>query len=196
MNEIKMNENIFTQRIAMRLAQFDALKADTTIYQAALRTEAALMQGNKILVFGNGGSATQASHFVAELVNRFYFNRKALPALALASDIANLTAIANDSDYRYVFSRQLEALGKPGDVAIGISTSGRSANVLEAFKIAKQMDLQTIALCGKFTGDLHNLAIDVIISIPSDDTPVIQELHLFMLHMLAEILEKNLFAGD
>lgn len=191
-----MSENFYEQKIAQRIAQFQTLASDTTIYKAVLRTEACLVQGNKILIFGNGGSATQASHFAAELVNRFYFNRKALPALALASDIANLTSIANDSAYQYVFSRQIEALGKPGDVAIGISTSGKSPNVMEALKTAKHMDLQTIALCGAFTEDLYKLAVDVIISIPSADTPVIQELHLFLLHMLAEMLEKNLFAGD
>lgn len=191
-----MNENLLEQKIAARVAQFQLLAHDKTIYKAALRAEACLIQGNKILVFGNGGSATQASHFAAELVNRFYFNRPALPALALVSDIANLTSIANDSSFQQVFSRQIEGLGKPGDLAIGISTSGRSPNVLEGLKKAKQMDLQTIALCGENTEALKQLEVDVILSIPSPDTPVVQELHLFLLHLLAELLEKNLFAGD
>jgi D-sedoheptulose 7-phosphate isomerase len=156
----------------------------------------ALQRGNKIMVFGNGGSSTQSSHFAAELVNRFYFDRKPLPGIALNTDIANLTAIANDSDYKYVFSRQLEAIGKAGDVAIGLSTSGRSANVLEAFKQAKKMGIVTVALCGEHSASMSALETDVVISVPSNDTPSIQEMHLFVLHTIADLLEKHFFGGE
>jgi D-sedoheptulose 7-phosphate isomerase len=114
-----------------------------------------------------------------------------LAALALTTDIANLTSIANDINYDAVFTRQLEALGQQGDVAVGLTTSGKSANVLKALESAGRMGLKTIALCGMHSDDLQNLGIDVIISIQSKDTPVIQEMHLFILHMMAECLEKT-----
>lgn len=157
--------------------------------------EQALRQGNKILVFGNGGSASQSSHLAAELVNKFYFDRKGLPAIALTTDTANITSIANDSDYRYIFSRQLEALGREDDAAVGITTGGTSANVIEALKAAKKMKMKTIALCGIRTDALKELGTDVIVDVKSTDTPVVQEMHLFFLHLMAETLEKNIFGG-
>ncbi len=107
----------------------------------------ALHQGGKILVFGNGGSASQSSHFAAELVNKFYFRRPALPALALSADMANITSIANDDEFASVFSRQVEAFGASGDVALGITTSGRSQNVLRGLAKAGEMGMSTMALC-------------------------------------------------
>lgn len=191
-----MNKKTFEKKIDMRLELYGKFKSDTSVFEASDLVEASLRNGGKVLIFGNGGSATQASHFTGELVNRFYFDRPALPCISLTADQANLTCIANDSDYKYVFSRQLEALAKPEDVAIGISTSGTSKNVLEALERAKEKNMKTIALCGRNTEKLQNLDIDVIISIPATDTPAIQELHIFALHLIAEILEQKFFAGD
>lgn len=184
------------RKIESRIDRLTALlEENTDLSDAVDAMETVLRKGNKILVFGNGGSAAQASHLAAELVNKFYFERPGLPAVALTTDMANITSIANDSDYRYIFSRQVEALGREGDAAVGISTSGTSANVLEGFEAAKKKNMKTIALCGNRTGALLESGVDVIVGVKSEDTPVIQEIHLFMLHMMAETLEKNFF-GD
>lgn len=143
-------------------------------------------------MFGNGGSATQASHFAAELVNRFRHDRSGLAAVALNTDTAALTSIANDSDYRYIFSRQIDALGREGDFAVGLSTSGRSSNVLEGFKTAKQKGLSTVCLCGSDTEALEPLNVDWLLSVPSKDTPAIQEIHLLFLHVLAGEVELHI----
>lgn len=195
MRGLLMNDD-FLKKIEWRVEQFRYFQDSSklTTFQDALKIlNEALASGNKILVFGNGGSATQASHFAAELVNRFYFNRRPLPALALTSDMACITSIGNDTDFKYIFSRQLEALGKGGDIALGLTTGGRSPNIMEAFRSAKNIGMRTIALCGPNTGELIAVGVDTIISVPSQDTPVIQELHLFFLHMAAEILEKKFF---
>lgn len=153
-----------------------------------------LRSGHKILVFGNGGSASQAQHFASELVNRFLRERPALAALALTTDTSALTSIANDADYEQVFSRQVEALGSPGDVALGLSTSGNSPNVLKALGKAKEMGLVTVALTGRAGGLLVDLA-DYLLDVPSDATPRIQEIHLLLLHLMAEDLENRLFGA-
>jgi D-sedoheptulose 7-phosphate isomerase len=150
-----------------------------------------LLAGGKILLFGNGGSAAEAQHFAAELINKFYRVRSALPALALTTDGSILTSIANDSSYDKVFSRQVEALGMPGDVAIGLSTSGTSANVLEGLRTAKARGLVTVALTGKGGAEMAALA-DHLLDVPSKTTPRIQEVHLIILHLLAELLEERL----
>lgn len=189
----------WTKTIDMRIQQLQQLKdQDQAVSEAAALIENSLKKGNKVLVFGNGGSAAQSSHFAAELVNKFYFERAGLPAIALTTDTATLTSIANDSDFKHVFSRQLETLGKPGDTAMGITTSGKSLNVIEALLRAKQLKLQTIALCGNNTGPLTAppLDIDVIIPVPTTDTPLVQEIHLFILHSMADMLERKFFAGD
>jgi len=192
-------QNAFRDKIDIRIAGFNLLKEESSsrpVFNALGHMIDSIEKGNKILVFGNGGSATQASHFAAELVNKFYFVRNPICAISLVSDMANLTSIANDSEYKYIFSRQVEALGKPGDVAIGITTSGRSPNVLEALDKAKKMNIKTIALCGNNTTPLIPLDIHTIIPIQSTDTPTIQELHLFILHIWAELLEKKFFSGE
>lgn len=191
--------NWFEEKISLRREQLslflDEQKVHGSLFKAIDTMEKTLKKGHKILVLGNGGSATQASHMAAELVNKFYFERKGLPALALTVDMANITAIANDSDFRYIFSRQLEALGQKGDTVVGITTGGASANVLEAFKTARQMNLDTIALCGQNTAALEGLEVDIVIAVKSKDTPLIQEMHLFILHTMAEVLEKKFFGG-
>jgi D-sedoheptulose 7-phosphate isomerase len=150
--------------------------------------------GKKILIAGNGGSAADAQHFAAELVGRYGFDRPSLPSLALTTDTSALTAIGNDYGYDYVFSRQLEGLGVAGDLFIGISTSGNSQNVLNAFESAKAKGITTVALVGRDGGKMGKIA-DYAIIIPSDKTPRIQESHLLVEHIICDIIEKEIF-GD
>jgi D-sedoheptulose 7-phosphate isomerase len=152
----------------------------------------ALKQGHKVLFFGNGGSAADAQHIAAEFVGRFAFSRPALPALALSVNSSSLTAIGNDFGFDLVFSRQIEALGRPGDVAIGISTSGNSPNVLRAISAARGIGMHTIALTGCTGGDLKNAA-DHCICVPSNETPRIQECHILIGHVIAELVEQTIF---
>jgi D-sedoheptulose 7-phosphate isomerase len=150
-----------------------------------------LRTGGKILVFGNGGSAAEAQHFAAELVNRFLKNRPALRAVALSTDTSVLTSIGNDSGFDRVFSRQVEALAEKGDVALALSTSGNSPNVINALKAAKKKKLVTIAMTGKGGGKMARLP-DHLLDVASSETPRIQEAHLFLLHLLAEEIENKL----
>ena len=151
-----------------------------------------LNAGGKMLVFGNGGSASQSQHFSSELVNTFYQERPALAALSLCTDTSALTSIANDSSFEYVFSRQVEAVGREGDIVLGLSTSGDSPNVIQAFKTAKKMGMLTVALTGEGGGAVGNIT-DILLDVPSKDTPRIQEVHLFLLHALAQEIEKRMF---
>lgn len=148
----------------------------------------------KTLIAGNGGSAADAQHFAAELVGRYGFDRAPLPSIALTTDTSSLTAIGNDYGYDYVFSRQLEGLGVKGDLFIGISTSGNSKNVINAFEVAKKIGITTVALVGRDGGEMANLA-DFTIIIPSNDTPRIQESHLLIEHMICDVIEKEIFAN-
>lgn len=151
-----------------------------------------LSQGNKILLFGNGGSAADAHHFAAELVGRFAFDRPALPALALSVNTSSITAIGNDYGFDQIFSRQIEALARPDDVAIGISTSGNSSNVLSAFATARKMGVHTVALTGKTGGKLKG-HVDQCVCVPSNETPRIQECHGLIGHILSELVEQAIF---
>jgi D-sedoheptulose 7-phosphate isomerase len=155
---------------------------------------ASLKSGGKVLVFGNGGSAADAQHLAGELVGRYLVDRRALPAIALTTDPSILTAVANDLGYDAVFRRQVEAHGRPGDVAIGISTSGRSRNVLAALECARANRLVTVGLTGAGGGPLAALA-DHLIDVPSSDTPRIQEVHGLVVHLLCQIVEDELTAG-
>ncbi|MFM8322527.1 MAG: glycosyltransferase [Chloroflexota bacterium] len=159
------------------------------LLQAAQAITAVLSAGGKLLVCGNGGSAADAQHFAAEFVGRFKLTgRRGLPVIALTADSAFLTAWANDTGFEQVFSRQVEALGSPGDLLIGISTTGRSRNLVEAFKVARQAGIGCLALLGKDGGDLLPLA-DAAIVAPAADTARIQELHILLLHLLCELVE-------
>lgn len=151
-------------------------------------------KGKKILIAGNGGSAADAQHFAAELVGRYGFDRPSLPSIALTTDTSNLTAIGNDYGYEYVFSRQLEGLGQEGDLFIGISTSGNSQNVINAFISAKDRGITTVALVGRDGGKMAAMA-DYSIVVPSNATPRIQESHLLIEHMICDIIEKEIFGG-
>lgn len=185
----------YHKNIELRKSLLDQMKSQTTVFRAIDMMLFAIKKGNTILVFGNGGSATQASHFAAEMINKFYLKRDGIPGIALTDNCGNITSIANDFDFKYIFSKQIEALGKPGDIAMGITTSGHSQNVLEALKTAKDKQLKTIGLCGRNTDDLNAAGTDLIIAVDSLDTPAIQEIHLFLLHTMAEKLEADLFGG-
>jgi D-sedoheptulose 7-phosphate isomerase len=152
----------------------------------------ALRQGNKILLCGNGGSAADAQHIAAEFVGRFAFDRPALPALALSVNSSCVTAIGNDYGFDLVFSRQIEALGQKGDVAIGISTSGNSANVVHAMSTSRRLGLRTAALTGCTGGRLKN-EVDFCLCAPSNETPRIQECHILMGHIISELVEDTIF---
>lgn len=155
----------------------------------------ALKQGNKALLFGNGGSAADAQHIAAELVGRFAFDRPALPALALSVNTSCVTSIGNDYGFDQVFSRQIEALARPGDVAIGISTSGNSANVLRAMLAARKIGLHTVALTGRTGGNLRN-TVDHCICVPSNEKPRIQECHILIGHIISELVEREMFREE
>jgi D-sedoheptulose 7-phosphate isomerase len=159
----------------------------------ALRT--ALRDGRTVLVCGNGGSAADAQHFAAELVGRFALERRAWPALALTTDTSALTAIGNDHGFDRVFARQVEAHGRPGDVLVGISTSGGSPNVLAAVETARSRGLVTIGLTGRDGGALGR-AVDVHLNVPSPSTARTQEVHITLLHVLCELVEQELVDAD
>src|SRR6266436_6188588 len=148
----------------------------------------ALRQGNKVLLFGNGGSAADAQHIAAEFVGRFAFDRPALPALALSVNTSCVTAIGNDYGFDRVFSRQIEAIARPGDVAIGITTSGNSPNVLNAMTAARKIRVHTVGLTGRNGGKLKE-CVDYCICVSSDETPRIQECHILVGHIISELVE-------
>ena len=151
----------------------------------------ALHQGGKILFFGNGGSAADAQHLATELAVRFKTTRKAIAAIALGTDAAMLTAVGNDLGFEEIFARQIEALGRPGDVALAMTTSGKSANILRALRTARRLGLIAAALGGKGGGDLAGLA-DPMLVVPSDVTARIQEMHVLLGHALCEAIEVGL----
>jgi D-sedoheptulose 7-phosphate isomerase len=174
------------------------LRSSEVILTIAKVTEllvTAFRQGNKVLLFGNGGSAADAQHIAAELLGRFAFNRPALPAIALSLNSTCLTAVGNDYGFDQIFSRQLEALARAGDVSLAISTSGNSQNVLNAVATARKMGLHTIALTGQTGGKLRN-HVDHCICVPSNDTPRIQECHIMIGHILSELVEMELFSDQ
>ncbi len=178
------------------LATMELLRADATfvstlssIAETLIRT---FREGNKVLLFGNGGSANDAQHIATELVGRFAFDRPALPALSLAESLSSVTAIANDHGFEEVFSRQIEALARPGDIGIAISTSGNSPNVLHGVAAANKIGLLTVGLTGRSGGKLRSI-VKQCIRVPSDDTPRIQECHTLIGHILSQLVEQELF---
>jgi len=175
-----------------------AQKAADDILRLAEWIQKSLEQGGKLLIFGNGGSAADAQHMAAEFVNRFLINRRPLAALALSTDTSVLTSIANDFSYDQIFAKQVQALGKPEDLALGISTSGNSPNVVKAIEAAREIGMKTAALTGGISrpgGDLAGLC-DLVLNVPSGATPHIQEAHLWVEHLLCEIVEKQMFANN
>jgi D-sedoheptulose 7-phosphate isomerase len=172
--------------LALKRRFFD--ESAPLILDAGRRIAKALGAGGRLLVFGNGGSAADAQHFAAELAGRFQRERKALSALALTTDPSVITALANDYGFEHVFRRQIEAHGRAGDVAFGITTSGRSKNVIEALRTARQRGLLTLGLTGRGGGALREM-VDLLIDVPHDSTQRIQEVHGMVLHLLSEIVE-------
>ena len=164
------------------------------IVKVAQECVAVYRRGKKTMIAGNGGSAADAQHIAAELVGRYGFDRPSIPSLALTTDTSNLTAIGNDYGYDKVFSRQLEGMSQEGDLFIGISTSGNSQNIINAFESAKERGVITVALVGRDGGKMATMA-DFSIIIPSNATPRIQESHILIGHILCDIIEKELFGG-
>lgn len=181
--------------VADSIAVKQRLLDDTAMHQSIVAVAKccieAFRRGNKLLVAGNGGSAADAQHLAAELVARFEFDRPGLAAIALSTDTSALTAIGNDYGYEFLFSRQLEALARPGDVFIGITTSGNSKNVLKAMDAAGKLGVTRVALCG--TGGRVREVAEHVLAAPSAHTPRIQECHILIIHMLCALLEENLF---
>lgn len=169
-----------------------AERCGPAIAEAAGVITGCLREGGKVFFFGNGGSAADAQHLAAEFVGRFVLERRALPAIALTTDSSILTAIGNDYGFDQVFVRQVRALGHPGDVAVGISSSGNSPNVVEAIRVAADQGLRTIAMAGKDGGPLAKAA-EIAIVIPSSNTARIQECHITVGHLLCELVETELF---
>lgn len=190
------------QQMLDRISKLAAASVDTkrrfftaqadAVARAALMVIEALREGRKILLFGNGGSAADAQHLAAEFVNRYQMERPGLPAIALTTDTSILTSIANDTTFEELFSRQIEALGQAGDVAIAITTSGRSPNVVRGVQTARQRGLRTIGLLGKDGGMVKDF-VDLPIIVPSDSTSRIQEVHITIGHIVCELVERSLY---
>lgn len=152
-----------------------------------------LERGNKLMLCGNGGSAADAQHIAAEFINRFRFDRPPLPALALTTDPSVLTSIGNDLDFACIFSRQVEAVGRPGDILAGISTSGQSTNVLKALDVAQAKGILTVGFTGERGREIMEPKCDYFLSVPSSDTARIQESHEFVWHVICGIVEEKMF---
>ena len=186
-----MDASIFHSSLLSHVELFNTLPAlEADISEALSLMREALLRGNKLLVAGNGGSAADSQHFAAELVGRFQRNRRSLPALSLTVDTSKLTAIGNDFGFEEVFARQLEGLGNKGDVFLGISTSGASANVVKAVEAAHAAGIVSVGLLGRDGGPLKALMRKTVV-VPHAMTARIQEAHIFILHHWAEMLEKD-----
>lgn len=188
-------------RIGQEIQESIAVKAELgrrsaeQIAAAATIILTQLLAGGKLITFGNGGSAADAQHIAAEFVGRYRAERKALAAVALTTDSSTLTSIGNDFGFEEIFSRQLEAVGKPGDVVLAISTSGNSRNVLHAVTAARQIGLFTIGLAGRTGGKMREM-VDMCLCVPSDSTPRIQEAHTLIIHILSGIVENAFVAAS
>ena len=187
------SHEIVSRNIQENLALKQAILADQALLNTVTRVgqelAGTLQRGGKVFFFGNGGSAADAQHLAAELVGRFEKERRALPAFALTANTSTLTAIGNDYSYEAVFARQLEGLGSRGDVAVGISTSGKSPNVLSALRSAKQMGIASVGMTGQCGSDMASV-VDYCISVPSKRTARVQEAHILIGHILCEIVEE------
>ena len=182
---LKIKE-LFEESIRVKSVVMNTISDD--ISKAAQLIIDSLSAGNKILICGNGGSAADAQHFAAEMIGRFKVERKAIPAISLTTNTSIITAWGNDYSFDTIFERQIEALGKSGDVLFGISTSGNSKNVLLAMKKAKELGLRTIGLLGADGGKIKEYS-DIALIVPSNDTPRIQESHITIIHILCELIE-------
>ena len=190
--ELALNHVVSSLREGAELRSRVAHDCGETIVQAASLMIHCLRSGGKLLFFGNGGSAADAQHLAAEFVGRFVLERPGLPAIALTTDSSILTAVGNDYGFDQIFARQIEALGCPNDLAVGISTSGNSPNVIQAINKARKQDVKTIGLAGKDGGTLAR-CVDLAITVPSTDTARVQECHIAIGHILCELVENELF---
>ena len=190
---VKQVQQHFSDSIQTKITAADTLAE--IIVRAAEILVTALLAGRKILICGNGGSAADAQHFSAELLNRFETERPSLPAIALTADTATITAIANDDRFEQIFAKQIRGLGQAGDVLLAITTSGNSPNILQAVQAAHSLDIKTVALTGKQGGELVKLlkADDIEIRVPADNTARIQETHILILHCFCDLIDKQLF---
>ncbi len=177
---------------SLRLKSQFMVEQGEVVVRAARMLAEALGAGGKILIFGNGGSAADAQHLAAEFVNRFQVERPPLAAQALTTDTSILTAVGNDYDFNEVFAKQIRALGRAGDVAWGISTSGGSPNVVQGLKVARELGLKTLALCGRDGGEV-GLAADLPLIVRSRNTPRIQEVHITIGHILCDLVDFQLY---
>lgn len=184
----------FNEHLQGAVRLHEMLRTDTGIHDAFEAASGSIIQalasGNGLFMAGNGGSAGEAQHFAAEVVGRYKLERKGRPAIALTTDTSALTAIGNDYGFDQIFSRQLEALGRSGDVLVVMSTSGNSMNLVRAVEYAKSQNMRTIGLLGKGGGALAPL-VDIHIIVPSDDTPRIQEAHLLLVHAFSERIDEH-----
>jgi D-sedoheptulose 7-phosphate isomerase len=187
---------VIRQRIQESISVKKRLLQHTEICaEVAQRIIIAITNGKKVVLFGNGGSAADAQHIAAEFVGRYYLDRPALPAQALTVNSSTVTAIGNDYAYEHVFARQIEAFGQVGDVAIGLSTSGNSRNVIAALRAAKRKAMVTVGMTGEDGGQMKG-EVDYCICVPSTDTPRIQEAHILVGHVLSELVEQALFGAS
>jgi len=191
--EQRVSRSIQSSITAKQRLLSDAGLISTVAKVSAILVDA-FQQGNKVILFGNGGSAADSQHIAAEFVGRFAFDRPALPALALSVNTSCVTAIGNDYGFDLVFSRQIEALGRAGDVVIGITTSGSSPNVLQGVTAARKLGMHTVGMTGCTGGTLKG-AVDHCICVPSNETPRIQECHILVGHIIAELAEQTIFGG-
>jgi D-sedoheptulose 7-phosphate isomerase len=184
------------QEIDKAIELYRDIRKDSVILQqvedSARMMEASIRAGGKILIAGNGGSAADAQHIAGEFVSRFHFDRPGLPAIALTTDTSILTAIGNDYGYERVFSRQVEALGRAGDVLLVISTSGNSKNILMAIDAAAKAGVKIIGLTGRAGGKMKD-ACDICLRMPSDETPKVQEGHILVSHIMCGLVEAQMF---
>ena len=189
-DKVQKAKNLLEESAQVKI-KLSKLLAEEIVKISDLIVEA-FMNGGKVILFGNGGSAADAQHIAAEFVGRYILERRGLPAIALTTDTSILTAVSNDYGFESVFSRQVEALANEGDVIIAISTSGLSKNVLEAVKIAKKKKATIVGFTGESGGNLVKLA-DITINVPSQSTPRIQESHITVLHIICDLVEQELF---
>lgn len=201
LEEHKNKKNLFFDKVYVEhMDMFNKIRVDKqlqdNIMMIAREIVDVFKNGRKLLLCGNGGSAADSQHIAAEFIGRFYLERKALNAEALGLNVSSLTSIGNDYSFEKVFARQVEAKGKKGDIIIGISTSGNSKNIVEAFKVARKMNIKMVALIGDNKNAPLAKFADIVINIPSNITPRIQEAHIFMGHLFCEYVEHELFSEN
>lgn len=189
---IQQIENIISNSIIIKQTILEEGVISAVVQDCVTTISTAFQQGNKVLFCGNGGSAADAQHLAAEFSGRFYKDRKALPAEALHCNTSYLTAVANDYSYDVIYARLIQGIGLKGDVLVGLSTSGNSKNIVQAFEVAKSQEMITIGFTGASGGAMKSLS-DFLINVPSEDTPRIQECHMLIGHIICQLVEATIF---